>query len=135
HQHADAVARLDAELVQAIGDAVGALGDLRVVAPALAADDAVEGGCWHCRFPSSRRVLEKLSFRGVRSTNPESRDSGSGPSDHPGMTARLIPHPQILVRVFPDWRARLPAGWVRPSASSARWIRRAAPGRDRRTNC
>jgi hypothetical protein len=27
------------------------------------------------------------SFRGARSANPESRDSGSGPSDHPGMTA------------------------------------------------
>src|SRR6201999_3510051 len=27
-----------------------------------------------------------LSFRGARSVNPESRDSGSGPSDHPGMT-------------------------------------------------
>src|SRR6202163_2772143 len=26
------------------------------------------------------------SFRGARSANPESRDSGSGPSDHPGMT-------------------------------------------------
>jgi 5-carboxymethyl-2-hydroxymuconate isomerase len=28
----------------------------------------------------------KPSFRGARSANPESRDSGSGPSDHPGMT-------------------------------------------------
>src|ERR1700676_3439916 len=27
------------------------------------------------------------SFRGARSSNPEPRDSGSGPSDHPGMTA------------------------------------------------
>jgi L-gulonate 3-dehydrogenase len=26
------------------------------------------------------------SFRGARSVNPESRDSGSGPADHPGMT-------------------------------------------------
>jgi L-gulonate 3-dehydrogenase len=26
------------------------------------------------------------SFRGAHSANPESRDSGSGPSDHPGMT-------------------------------------------------
>ena len=44
HQHADAVARLDAELMQSAGDAVGALGDLGVLAPALAADDAEEGG-------------------------------------------------------------------------------------------
>jgi hypothetical protein len=28
----------------------------------------------------------KPSFRGAQSANPESRDSGSGPSDHPGMT-------------------------------------------------
>jgi error-prone DNA polymerase len=31
--------------------------------------------------------LIQSSFRGTRSVNPESRDSGSGPSDHPGMTA------------------------------------------------
>src|SRR5258707_15206696 len=30
-----------------------------------------------------------LSFRGARSANPESRDSGSGPSDHPGMTGSI----------------------------------------------
>src|SRR4051794_34479222 len=42
----------------------------------------------------------------------------------------VIPHQQILVRVSPDWRARLPAGWVRPSVSSARRIRRAAPALD-----
>jgi hypothetical protein len=29
---------------------------------------------------------QTMSFRSVRSTNPESRDSGSGPADHPGMT-------------------------------------------------
>jgi hypothetical protein len=28
----------------------------------------------------------ETSFRGAQSANPESRDSGSGPSDHPGMT-------------------------------------------------
>src|SRR5258707_2134101 len=33
-----------------------------------------------CSYPSC------TSFRGARSANPESRDSGSGPSDHPGMT-------------------------------------------------
>jgi hypothetical protein len=32
-----------------------------------------------------------LSFRGVaQATNPESRDSGSGPSDHPGMTIEEV---------------------------------------------
>jgi hypothetical protein len=30
------------------------------------------------------------SFRGARSANPESRDSGSGPSDHPGMTGSKL---------------------------------------------
>ena len=33
-----------------------------------------------------RRCDAEASFRGARSANPESRDSGSGPSDHPGMT-------------------------------------------------
>ena len=42
HQHTDAVTRLDTELMQSAGDAVGAVGDLIVAAPALAADDAVE---------------------------------------------------------------------------------------------
>jgi len=32
------------------------------------------------------RVAVRKSFRGARSANPESRDSGSGPADHPGMT-------------------------------------------------
>jgi 4-amino-4-deoxy-L-arabinose transferase-like glycosyltransferase len=31
-------------------------------------------------------VARTTSFRGARSANPESRDSGSGPTDHPGMT-------------------------------------------------
>jgi hypothetical protein len=44
HQHADAVARLDAKLVQSAGDTVGAIGDLSVIAPALAADDTEEKG-------------------------------------------------------------------------------------------
>src|SRR5712671_4092180 len=30
-----------------------------------------------------------MSFRGVEEANPESRDSGSGPADHPGMTSDL----------------------------------------------
>ena len=34
-------------------------------------------------------AARKLSFRGARSANPESRDSGSGPSDHPGMTRHI----------------------------------------------
>src|SRR5436190_15397403 len=32
-------------------------------------------------------TLLHQSFRGVRSANPESRDSGYGPSDHSGMTS------------------------------------------------
>src|ERR1700755_3442277 len=47
-----------------------------------------------------RRILPDVetSFRGrVEDANPESRDSGSGPSDHPGMTnvrqERLCPPP------------------------------------------
>ena len=42
HQDADAVALPDAEPLQAAGDAAGAIGDLGVAAPALAADDAEE---------------------------------------------------------------------------------------------
>ena len=41
---ADAVALLDAEFLQSAGDAVGAIGDLVVAAPARAADDAEEEG-------------------------------------------------------------------------------------------
>src|SRR5947207_14372755 len=41
------------------------------------------------------RSYSKESFRGLRSRNPESRDSGSGPSDHPGTTVPLRqPHIQ-----------------------------------------
>src|SRR5450631_147608 len=39
-----------------------------------------------CSYPSCP------SFRGAPSANPESRDSGSGPSDHPGMTGVSINH-------------------------------------------
>jgi len=42
HQDADAVARLDAELLQAAGDARRALRDIGVASPSLAADDAME---------------------------------------------------------------------------------------------
>ncbi len=51
HQDANAVALLDAELVQPAGNARGAVGDLGVVAPPVAGDDAViEGGRFHCLF-------------------------------------------------------------------------------------
>jgi hypothetical protein len=42
HQDADAVARLDAELLQSAGDAGGAIGDLGMATPALTAGDAEE---------------------------------------------------------------------------------------------
>ena len=45
HQHGDAVALLDAKFLQAAGDALRAIGDFVVAAPARAADDAEEGGC------------------------------------------------------------------------------------------
>jgi uncharacterized protein (TIGR00369 family) len=32
---------------------------------------------------------DNSSFQGAQSANPESRDSGSGPSDHPGMTGPI----------------------------------------------
>ena len=51
HQHADAVALRDAELFQTAGDALGAVSDLVVAAPAFSADDAVEER-GHCRFRS-----------------------------------------------------------------------------------
>src|ERR1700692_744105 len=58
----------------------------------------------------------------ITDANPESRDSGSGPSDHPEITATKLtsgrePHmPTILgsgehrYRVVENW-ARLPDGW------------------------
>ena len=57
HQHGDTVALLDAEFLQAAGDALGAVSHFVVAAPALAADDAVEElrGC-HCLFPICGRV-------------------------------------------------------------------------------
>jgi hypothetical protein len=39
--------------------------------------------------PPLHVAARKASFRGARSASPESRDSGSGPSDHPGMTRRV----------------------------------------------
>jgi hypothetical protein len=38
------------------------------------------------KLGGGRGDAPSTSFRGARSANPESRDSGSGPSDHPGMT-------------------------------------------------
>jgi len=35
---------------------------------------------------AAHKAAVQPSFRGTRSVNPESRGSGSGPSDHPGMT-------------------------------------------------
>jgi hypothetical protein len=40
-----------------------------------------------------RERFSPPSFRGARSANPESRDSESGPSDHPGMTGCAVAHP------------------------------------------
>src|SRR5467141_2407023 len=54
--------------------------------------------CWSFRLPKrfstsptnpSQSTDSLLSFRGAQSANPESRDSGSGPSDHPGMTKQI----------------------------------------------
>src|SRR5258708_16249704 len=39
-------------------------------------------------------LIIESSFRGAQSANPESRDSGSGPSDHPGMTLQYQRIPQ-----------------------------------------
>src|SRR5947209_9074395 len=46
----------------------------------------------HSRDPLARNdgKVSRLSFRGTRSVNPESRDSGSGPLDHPGMTVLAL---------------------------------------------
>src|SRR6266849_1608512 len=58
HQDADAVARLDAKLVQAAGDTGGAIGDVGVGSPALTADDAEErrGLIDHCLFHCWRNI-------------------------------------------------------------------------------
>src|SRR5690242_19936848 len=42
------------------------------------------------------RASVLLSFRGARSANPESRGSGSGPSNHPGTTT-LLESPRRLL--------------------------------------
>jgi hypothetical protein len=53
-------------------------------------------------------------------SNPESRDSGSGPSDHPGMTesqlsvASLLTKPRVWRASIPDTTSR-PRGAMRPS--------------------
>src|SRR5882757_7815527 len=52
--------------------------------------DLVHGGGPLSRFEFSP------SFRGARSANPESRDSGSGPSDHPGMTDSNLQRPAAV---------------------------------------
>ena len=51
----------------------------------------------------------KQPLKGARSVNPESRDSGSGPSDHPGMTTwinRSPVHPPAHRNRFPESRNR-----------------------------
>src|ERR1700681_435726 len=56
HEYADAVARLDAELLQTAGNAGDTIGDFGVSSLALTADDAEEKRwCCHCLFPISRR--------------------------------------------------------------------------------
>ena len=37
-------------------------------------------------LPVGQPVRPAMSFRGAQGANPESRNSGSGPADHPGMT-------------------------------------------------
>src|SRR5216684_2457386 len=52
------------------------------------------------RSEEGRRL--RSSFRGSRSENPESRDSGSGPTDHPGMTGPVY---SLLALRTPERRA------------------------------
>src|SRR5260370_11396265 len=46
--------------------------------------------------------LEAVIPGRCEASNPESRDSGSGPSDHPGMTKRLQVAPLPLDRLMTD---------------------------------
>jgi len=43
------------------------------------------------------RSLARHSGARVKRASPESRDSGSGPSDHPGMTTRAVERPAMTV--------------------------------------
>src|SRR5260370_18777513 len=47
---------------------------------------SLPGLTWQVIVSKTSLTKIKPSFRGARSANPESRDSGSGPSDHPRMT-------------------------------------------------
>src|ERR1700754_1559782 len=67
------------------------------------------------RSPETRESYP--SFRGARSANPESRDSGSGPSDHPGMTA--IKFLAFRRTVSPPWRIAVQAPKVLPEGRKA----------------
>jgi len=63
HQYADAVALLDAKLLQTAGNAGGAIGDFGVSSPALIADDAEEElGCFgHFLFRCWRNIAPFLA--------------------------------------------------------------------------
>src|SRR5258708_17316815 len=69
------------------------------------------------RFWMSRTTLvmshhSPPSFRGARSANPESRDSGSGPPDHPGMTASISLNPSLRALPLLHLRIERVAGGV-----------------------
>src|SRR6185312_6625248 len=86
HQDANGRALFDAKSVQPTRDTRGTVGDLGMITTALAGNDAaVEGGGLHCLLLVWRRFLSDVIPGRCAASSPESRDSGSGPSDHPGM--------------------------------------------------
>src|SRR4051812_34649649 len=52
----------------------------------------------HCERSEGATPAEAVIPGRCEASNPEGRDSGSGPSDHPGMTVCL--HPARIVRAF-----------------------------------
>ena len=70
HQDADAVALADAELLQAAGDAAGAVGDLGVGAASIAGDDAEEErlGGGHCVLLVAASSIASVISRAMSGT-------------------------------------------------------------------
>src|SRR5258708_39376203 len=60
-------------------------------------------------------LIIESSFRGAQSANPESRDSGSGPSDHPGMTLQYQRIPQNHVSLTLPRRVEPPRARALPT--------------------
>jgi hypothetical protein len=95
--------------------------------PAFAGDDGCEcgafifNGCYRFNFQTARKPIAVIPGR-CEASNPESRDSGSGPSDHPGMTAS--PHTTSSQHTTSHSRRDAPELCMNSSAQGGRGERR-----------